>query len=81
MKTKIKTLLLIMTLFLAGCGVYMRAEFADGKVVEYRRGPFTDQRIGNFIMEKDGSVLLENQESETVKAALDALTKIIERIP
>jgi hypothetical protein len=76
-----KILLLFMALFLTGCGVYMRAEFADGRVVEYKRGMFTDQKIGNFIMERDGSVLLENQESETVKAALEALTKIIERIP
>jgi hypothetical protein len=63
--------------FLAGCSK-VKLTRPDGISVEYTR--LGNQTIEAFIMEADGSILMEKQKSENAEL-YEALNKLVDKIP
>ena len=77
MWTVYKTIILILILTLAGCAT-VTIEKSDGTIIKYRR--IGNQEIEAFIMEDDGSVLLEKQKSDNAEL-YEAMNKLVDKLP
>ena len=63
--------------FLAGCSK-VKLTRPDGTSIEYSR--LGNQSLESFLMEKDGSILLEKQKSENAEL-YEALNKLVDKLP
>ena len=63
--------------FLAGCSK-VRMTRPDGVSIEYTR--LGNQTIESFLMEADGSILMEKQKSENAEL-YEALNKLVDKLP
>ena len=70
-------LLLIIPIVLAGCAL-VKVTKPDGTVIEYHR--WGNQSVESFLMEPDGSVLMEKQKSDNTEL-YKALNTAISKIP
>ena len=77
MWTAYKIISLILIVTLAGCAT-VTVEKPDGTIIKYRR--LGNQEIEAFIMEEDGSVLLEKQKSDNA-VLYEAVNKLVDKIP
>ena len=70
-------LALLVLLFITGCARVTVVK-PDGTKIHYTR--YGNQEIESFIMEADGSVLLEKQSSDN-QALYEAMSKLVDKIP
>jgi hypothetical protein len=69
--------IVLMLVFLCGCARIVVTK-PDGTVLQYTR--WGNQEIDAFIMEKDGSVLLERQKSDNT-ILYEAINKLVDKVP
>ena len=75
MVSKIISMIVIITF--AGCAS-VSIEKSDGTIIKYNR--WGNQEIEAFVMESDGSVLLEKQKSDNA-LLYEAINKLVDKVP
>ena len=70
-------LAVMIAVFLSGCA-QVKVTKSDGTTIEYKR--WGNQEIEAFLMESDGSVLLERQKSDNA-ILYEAINKLVDKVP